>query len=101
MSANPVAECFSANLRRARERRELSQEAVAALTGLHRTEISLLERAGREPRLGTLLKLAAALDTPLAALADGIAWEPAAGERRVPPSPAPGRFRLVLDDDQP
>ncbi len=29
--------------------------------GLHRTEISLLERAGREPRLTTILKLAQAL----------------------------------------
>jgi len=100
MSANPVAERFSANLRRARERRGLSQEAVAALTGLHRTEISLLERAGREPRLATLIKLAAALDTPVEALADGIAWEPAtAREQPVAPAPAPGRFRVALSED--
>ena len=35
---------------------------------LHRSEISLIERGGREPRLGTLIKLAAALDTDLDAL---------------------------------
>ncbi len=30
---------------------------------LHRTEVSLLERAGREPRLATIVKLAGALKT--------------------------------------
>ena len=41
---------------------------------LHRTEISLLERGGREPRLGTIVKLAGALDTTPEALCDGIRW---------------------------
>jgi transcriptional regulator with XRE-family HTH domain len=54
-------ERFAVNLRRARVRAEISQEELGERCDLHRTEISLLERAGREPRLGTILKLADAL----------------------------------------
>ena len=54
---------FAVNLRKARQRREISQEELGFRCELHRTEISLLERGGREPRLGTIVKLAGALDT--------------------------------------
>jgi transcriptional regulator with XRE-family HTH domain len=63
---------FAANLRRQRERAGLSQEALGFDCGLHRTEISLLERSRREPRLGTLVRLSRALHVPVAALLDGI-----------------------------
>jgi transcriptional regulator with XRE-family HTH domain len=60
---------FATNLRQARGRLGLSQEALGERCGLHRTEISLLERAGRDPRLSTIVKLARALDlTPSALL---------------------------------
>jgi transcriptional regulator with XRE-family HTH domain len=63
-------ERFAANLRRARLGAGLSQEELGLRCGLHRTEVSLLERAGREPRLGTIVKLAEALQsTPSALLA--------------------------------
>jgi len=52
---------FAANLRNARVKRGLSQEALGAEAGLHRTEISLLERAEREPRLTTIVRVARAL----------------------------------------
>lgn len=65
-------ERFASNLRQQRERAGLSQEALADRCDLHRTEISLLERAGREPRLTTLVKLAGALDVPPADLLRGI-----------------------------
>lgn len=55
-------ERFAANLRAARVERGLSQEALGFACSLHRTEISLLERAGRDPRLNTLVKLARALE---------------------------------------
>ena len=48
---------FAANLRRLRREAGLSQEGLAARTGLHPTEISRLERAVREPRLGTIVRL--------------------------------------------
>jgi transcriptional regulator with XRE-family HTH domain len=52
---------FAANLRSARLGRKLSQEQLGFACQLHRTEVSLLERGGREPRLTTILKLAEAL----------------------------------------
>jgi transcriptional regulator with XRE-family HTH domain len=55
-------EQFARNLRSRRQAAGLSQEQLADRTGLHPTEISRLERAVREPRLGTMLKLARGLD---------------------------------------
>jgi transcriptional regulator with XRE-family HTH domain len=52
---------FAANLRRHRDRAGLSQEALAELCDLHRTEISLLERSKRSPRLETIVILARGL----------------------------------------
>lgn len=70
-------ERFAANLRKARAEAKISQEELGRRCELHRTEISLLERAGREPRLATMVKLAGALDTTVGALAEGISWQPA------------------------
>jgi transcriptional regulator with XRE-family HTH domain len=65
-------ERFARNLRAQRERRGLSQEALGYACGLHRTEVSLLERAGREPRLSTIVRLARGLGIKPAKLLDGI-----------------------------
>jgi transcriptional regulator with XRE-family HTH domain len=54
-------EQFARNVREARAHRGLSQEALGDAADLHRTEISLIERALREPRLATIVKLARAL----------------------------------------
>ncbi len=56
-----VREQFAANLRRHRTRAGLSQEALADACDLHRTEISLLERRKRSPRLETIVILARGL----------------------------------------
>ncbi len=69
-------ERFALNLRKARLKKEISQEELGFRCDLHRTEISLLERGGREPRLGTIVKLAGALDTTPEQLCDGIRWLP-------------------------
>jgi transcriptional regulator with XRE-family HTH domain len=53
-----IREQFAANLRLQREKAGLSQEALADLCDLHRTEISLLERSQRSPRLETIVTLA-------------------------------------------
>jgi len=63
------------NLQRCRRRAGLSQEKLGFLTSLHRTEISLLERGRREPRLGTIVRLASALEVPLNMLVEGTGWE--------------------------
>ena len=52
---------FAANLRDRRKRLGLSQEALAELCDLHRTEISLLERSKRSPRLETIVILSRGL----------------------------------------
>jgi transcriptional regulator with XRE-family HTH domain len=65
---------FSVNLRNARRAARISQQALGDRCGLHRTEISLLERGLREPRLGTLIKLSSALGVPPESLAAGMSW---------------------------
>jgi transcriptional regulator with XRE-family HTH domain len=57
-----VRKQFAANLRHYRDRAGLSQEALADLCNLHRTEISLLERCKRSPRLETIVILARGLE---------------------------------------
>jgi transcriptional regulator with XRE-family HTH domain len=57
-----VREQFAANLRRHRTRVGLSQEALADVCDLHRTEISLLERCKRSPRLETIVILSRGLE---------------------------------------
>jgi transcriptional regulator with XRE-family HTH domain len=57
----PAREQFAANLRLHREKAGLSQEKLAELCDLHRTEISLLERSKRSPRLETIVILARGL----------------------------------------
>jgi transcriptional regulator with XRE-family HTH domain len=69
---------FAHNLCQARLKKGISQQELGLRCELHRTEISLLERGGREPRLGTIVKLAGALGTTPAKLCAGIAWLPAA-----------------------
>jgi len=71
-----VAQRFGANLVACRERANLSQEALGVRASLHRTEIGLLERGERVPRIDTLAKLAGALGIEPGQLLTGIAWRP-------------------------
>lgn len=59
---------FGTMLKRARHDKDVSQEELADRCGLHRTEISLLERGLRSPRLCTMVLLATELGIPLTAL---------------------------------
>ena len=81
-----VAERFGANLIAARERANLSQESLALRASLHRTEIGLLERGERIPRIDTLVKLCSVLEVSPSKLLEGIKW--------VPNAVRCGRFRL-------
>ncbi len=65
-------ERFARNLVAERRRAGLSQEALGFLAGLHRTEGSLLERGGREPRLSTIVRLARGLKIKPADLLEGV-----------------------------
>jgi transcriptional regulator with XRE-family HTH domain len=70
--AATARETFASNLRRERQRLKLSQEALSFRCDLNMSEISRLERSRRDPRLGTIVKIANALGIPPARLLDGI-----------------------------
>ncbi len=91
-----VAVKFGRNLFRCRRRAAMSQEELGKLASLHRTEIGLLERGGRIPRIDTLIKLAASLSAPPAELLEGIHWAPgnsAAGSFAISEPSLPHRRR--------
>jgi len=57
-------ERLGANLRRARRERQLTQEQVAARSGVHATEVSRIESGKRDPRASTVVRLAEAIGVP-------------------------------------
>lgn len=71
----------------------MSQEAVAIRASVHRTEVGLLERGERMPRIDTAIKMAGAVGAPLADLVEGIAWTPGEAQRGrfEPPAELPCR----------
>jgi transcriptional regulator with XRE-family HTH domain len=81
------------NVFMARRRAGLSQEALAALASLHRTEIGLLEKGGRLPRVDTLIKLASALGVGAGELLEGVDWVVPAPTRPGSFAVSPGRGR--------
>jgi transcriptional regulator with XRE-family HTH domain len=79
---------FADNLCSLRRQAGRSQENLGMMAGLNRTEVGLIERGKREPRLLTLIKLAAALEVSMGVLCQGIDWQ-------VVASPATGS--LLID----
>jgi len=57
----PLRKVFAANLRSARESRNISQEALADLAGLHRTYVGSVERGERNISIDNIERLAVAL----------------------------------------
>jgi transcriptional regulator with XRE-family HTH domain len=88
---NPVAVQFGNNLRYCRRRADLSQEELGYAASLHRTEIGLLERGARIPRIDTLVKLASGLSIPPSELLTDIEWTPGTVTR--------GGFELTPPED--
>jgi transcriptional regulator with XRE-family HTH domain len=83
-----VAMRFGENLHRLRKGAEISQEELGLRCSLHRTEIGLLERGARVPRVDTLIKIASGLGLRVdCALLEGITWTSG--------STQPGAFRLA------
>jgi transcriptional regulator with XRE-family HTH domain len=73
---SPLSEHFGRRLWRHRRLAYLSQEKLAHLLDLHRTEISELERGLRVPRLDTILKLSAGVEASPCDLIAGLRWRP-------------------------
>lgn len=75
---------FGLLLTRRRLRAGLRQGDVGLLLRMHRPEISLIERGGRQPGLDSILQLAAAVDSDPGDLLAGMHWipgDPVAGGR--------------------
>jgi transcriptional regulator with XRE-family HTH domain len=81
-----AAERFGANLSRFRAAAGLTQEELGHLSSIHRTEIGMLERGQRQPRLETIVKVAGALGVDPGELIEGIRW--------TPPSTKPGEIEI-------
>jgi transcriptional regulator with XRE-family HTH domain len=77
-------------MRRIRRDQELSQEAVAWIAGIHRTQISLYEHGERMPFLSSFVRLAGGLGVSPCLLLDGVTWKGGQSAR--------GRF--VFDDQK-
>ena len=84
-----IATRFGRNLARCRRDAGFSQEELGVLASLHRTEIGMLERGIRLPRIDTLIKLAGAMEIPPGDLLVGLDW--------VPGGPRVGQFRVGED----
>ena len=63
-------------IRKRRQAKNLSQEALAEIADFDRTYISLLERGERNPSFTNLCRVAAALDTTPSELLKGISFKP-------------------------
>lgn len=63
---------LGANLKAARERAGLTQEALGHRADFHPTEVNRIERGRRNPGLLTIVKLAKALDVPAGDLLAGL-----------------------------
>jgi len=64
-------EILAANIKRLRDERGLSQEALADMAGIDRTYVSALERKRYAASIDTLERIAAALECPIIDLLAG------------------------------
>jgi transcriptional regulator with XRE-family HTH domain len=67
---------FGQNLARCRNHADISQEELGFRASIHRTEVGLLERGERVPRVDTALRIAGSLGIPLDDLVAGLEWRP-------------------------
>jgi CheY-like chemotaxis protein/predicted XRE-type DNA-binding protein len=97
MTELEVRTLFATALRRWRHQRGLSQEDLAERADLHRTYISDVERSARNLSLGSIHKLAQALDISAATLF--LPSEPSAGQPTA--TPRAGLAPILVVEDQP
>lgn len=70
----------------------VSQDELAVMASVHRTEISMIQRQIRTPKISTAFRLAACLEVSLDELVNGVKWKPG----RL----ALGSFQLTGQDEQ-
>jgi transcriptional regulator with XRE-family HTH domain len=86
-----ISDRFGENLKMHRRRAGLSQEELSSRANLHRTEIGMLERGIRLPRLDTIIKVAGGIEIDPGDLCEGMTWRPAGFKH--------GRFELASRAD--
>lgn len=103
-----VARIFGANIRDARERRHLTQEALARASGLGKNGLALIEQGARETTVETLLAIACSLNLPPAFLLDGVCLKPqptsspsCGGRAHRPMSAIEGDVLRLWNEDKP
>jgi transcriptional regulator with XRE-family HTH domain len=69
-----VARQLGRRIKRRRQFLDLSQEALAERSGMHRTQFSVYENGQRMPLASSLIKLAAGLEISVGQLVVGIEW---------------------------
>ena len=70
MNSENILERFGRNVQRIRKERNISQEKLAELAGLHRTYIGMIERAEKNITLCNIEKVAKALNVKISELVD-------------------------------
>jgi len=80
---NSVLAAFGSNVRKAREKKELTQEGLAEKADLDQTYISGIERGVRNPSVLSIVRLAKALNSTTSELSRGIGWSSAPCARRA------------------
>jgi XRE family transcriptional regulator, regulator of sulfur utilization len=65
-------EVFAANVKRLRIERDLTQERLAELSGLHMTDIARIETLRRDPGVKVVAKIAHGLQVPTSKLMEGV-----------------------------
>ncbi len=70
-----VREQLGRRVRRRRRAIDMTQEELAHRAGIHRTQISLIEKGVRLPLTSTLIRLAAGLGVSVDQLVVGIEWK--------------------------
>jgi transcriptional regulator with XRE-family HTH domain len=73
-------------IREQRKRSGMTQERVAHAAELDRKHIGMIETGQAEPRIGTLIRIAGALDVPVEKLIAGLVF--------VPSEHTPGRLEV-------
>jgi transcriptional regulator with XRE-family HTH domain len=68
MQNQDMARDLGRAIRDARRQREMTQEALALESGLQRKTVHLIENGRTDPRIGTLHRIASAVDVSVASL---------------------------------
>jgi transcriptional regulator with XRE-family HTH domain len=68
MSSENILEIFGRNVQKYRKEKQISQEKLAEISGVHRTYVGMIERAEKNITLRNMEKIAKALEVEIKVL---------------------------------